>query len=78
MTARRWLGLGDGSTEVDANDATDCVGIDFSVEGVIRRRPGLTHCVNLGGNALGSFRSPLNGAWLLIVTSGGNIESQAL
>lgn len=75
---KTWAGLGDSATSVDADDAEDCVGISFAVEGVIQRRPGLTHLSSLGGNALGAFRSALDGAWLLVVTSTGTVESVAL
>lgn len=71
----QWRGIEDGTTSVGGEGPTDATGISFWVEGEARRRPGLTQLAAHGGIGLGAFRSPINGAWLLIVKSTGDIES---
>ncbi len=74
----KWEGLDDGETAIGATGPNDATGVSFIVDGELRRRAGLTQLAAHGGIALGGFRSPLNGAWVLVVKSTGDIESVAL
>lgn len=71
----QWRGIEDGRTTVGGQGPTDATGISFYVEGEARRRPGMTQLAAHGGIAMGAFRSAINGAWLLIAKSNGDIEA---
>ncbi len=75
---KKWLGIGNGSSDVGGEEPLDATGVSYFVDGEIHRRPGLTQLAASGGVALGAFRSPLNGAWLLIVKANGDIVSVAI
>jgi hypothetical protein len=73
-----WDGIHDDQTDIDSDSLSEAVGVSYFVEGELRRRPGLTYCAAHGGVALPHFRSPVTGAWLLVVKSTGAIESVQL
>jgi len=69
----QWKGINAAASDVSGDDAFDAVGVSFLIEGEIRRRPGLTKLCAIGGRAIGSFRSALAGAWLVIAKTNGDI-----
>jgi hypothetical protein len=71
----QWRSIEDAVSTVGGQGPVDATGISFYVEGEARRRPGMTQLTANGGIALGAFRSPLNGAWLLIAKASGAIEA---
>ncbi len=74
---KRWDGIRNDLSSVGDGIETGS-GISFSIEGEIRRRPGLTWLADFGGQLVQSFRSPITGAFAVIVTSSGTIEAVAL
>lgn len=74
----KWSGIDNAQSAIGGDAPADATGISFLVDGEARRRAGMTQLAAHGGIALGGFRSPLNGAWLLIVKTTGAVESVAL
>lgn len=68
-----WQGINDGVSSVGTGVPVECYGVSFAVTGELGRRQGLTALAATGGVAIGTFRSPINGAWCLVVTAAGAI-----
>lgn len=70
-----WPGLDDGVSSVGTGVPVEAVGVSFSVNGELGRRQGVTKLSTRGGIAIGSFRSPVNGAWAVAISDSGAIRS---
>lgn len=75
MTVASWSGIRNDVTDAGGDGLGDALGISFLVEGELRRRSGLTELTANGGIALGHFRTALNGAWLIVFKSNGDVTS---
>lgn len=76
---RNWEGLQDDQTGAgDETGLINIIGVNYYADGQLSRRPGLTAITNLGGIALGTYKSAVSGTWLLVITSSGTIESVSL
>lgn len=68
-----WLGVDAGASSIGTGIPLEAVGVSFDVGGELGRRQGLTALASTGGVAVGAFRSPVNGAWAIVVTTAGAI-----
>lgn len=77
---REWPGIKDSVSDAVEADALGNAsrGLSFSVDGELRRRPGLTYLGDQGAISAGNLTSPLAGSWLILVGSDGNIEALSL
>ncbi len=75
--SKQWDGVRDDTSDV-GDGLSVMQGVSFAVEGELRRRPGLTALAAYGGPLTLAFRTTASGAWAVIVTSGGAIESVQL
>lgn len=77
---QKWDGIRDDRSAVSSGESLGSAsrGVSFYVQGELRRRPGLTYLAAHGGNALGTFASPVAGSWLLVFKTNGELESVAL
>ncbi len=72
---KQWPGMRADASEVGGEGLSSATGVSFSIDGELRRRPGLTYLANIGGVALSAFRSPVTGAWLNVVESDGDVKA---